>query len=31
MISVGQDVMDVAKDIVATITDPHTMVGPEVI
>ena len=22
--------MEVAKDIVATITDPHTMVGPEV-
>ena len=22
--------MDVAKDIVATVTDPHAMVGPEV-
>ena len=27
---VGRDVMEVAKEIVATVTDPHTMVGPEV-
>lgn len=26
----GHDAMEVARDIVATITDPRSMVGPEV-
>ena len=29
-ICVGHDAMEVARDIVATITDPRSMVGPEV-
>lgn len=30
MIYAGRDVMEVAREIVATITDPSAMVGPEV-
>lgn len=29
-VCVGHDAMEVARDIVATITDPRSMVGPEV-
>ena len=29
-ILIDRDVMEVAKEIVATITDPQAMVGPEV-
>ena len=30
LVYAGRDVMEVAREIVATITDPSAMVGPEV-